>query len=361
VVNLNTMNKGFAPIWLVIGIVAAIIVAANVIGLHISSNSTPQQTQTNVTTATTSTAPTNTTTETQKIVAKTPVQTSDVSPQQKSTPVGTTNVPATQKTPTLTLQQLCDGFETYFQMKVSTQGTITDLIPANNLFSDMVVTRDGNCAGYFVVDSGTWNNLTIGDKISASGTLTGPAPGNTSPPNVHFMNNGNVVSVIAKSTISSSAQTDYTNYASVSFDLYRSDTGAYLNKQVALVGMVNAFMPRGGSGGTTNYIQIINPFDQSQPKIQAEVDSSSTYSAAVTSLQDTSSPIYQFVRVYGTGAKGQTFTRTSVYGSATVIVPVINVTRIDKCLHGSMNTTVLTGSSFDDNFTCTSWTTIAGQ
>ncbi len=161
-------------------------------------------------------------------------------------------------------------------------------------------------------------------------------------------------------TVSPNASpTDYSTYTPVSFELYSSNVGAYLGKSISTIGMVNSFLPQGGSGGNTNFIEIINPFDPSQPKIMLEVDDSSTYTAAVNSLQDKSSPIYQFIQVYGTGVPSTPFTMTSLLGSSKVLVPTISVTRIDKCLHGSMNTTVLTGSSLSDSFQCTAWVTVA--
>jgi len=156
-------------------------------------------------------------------------------------------------------------------------------------------------------------------------------------------------------------QTDYSTYTSVPFELYYSDTGAYLNKPISMIGMVNAFMPKGGSGGNTNFIEIINSADPSQPQIMLEVDDTSTYTAAVTSLQNKSSPILQFVQAYGMASQSQSMTATSLLGNTTVMVPVIKVTRVDKCLHGSMGTTILMGLSLSDVFQCTDWMTIAPQ
>ena len=167
-------------------------------------------------------------------------------------------------------------------------------------------------------------------------------------------------SAVATPTVSTpEPSTSYSSYTPVSMTLYSDNTSAYLGSEIIVTGMVNAFMPEGGTGGSTNYIQIINPFDQTQPKLQVEIDNSTTYSAAVSSLQDQSSPIYQFIQVYGTGVPDQELTETSLLGSTNVMVPVVDVTRIDQCIHGSMNTTVLTGTSFDENFTCTDWQTIA--
>ena len=163
---------------------------------------------------------------------------------------------------------------------------------------------------------------------------------------------------VAQPAVVAAPTKDYSTYTPVPFELYQANLDAYLGKPIVIEGMVNALMPRGGNGGTTNYIQIINPFDQSQPKIQLEVDNASTYSSAAMSLQDKSSPIYQFVRAYGTGVPSQAFTMTSLLGSGTVMLPAVNITRIDKCQHGGMNTTVLMGSSFDENFSCSSWTTV---
>ena len=168
-----------------------------------------------------------------------------------------------------------------------------------------------------------------------------------------------VQSTVANSNTSTSGTTEYSSYTPVSMALYSDDPSAYLGQDVVVTGMVNTFMPEGGTGGTTNYIQIINPFDESQPKMQLEIDNSSAYSAAVTALQNTSNPIYQFVRAYGVGVPDQELTETSLLGSQNVMVPVVNVTRIDQCIHGSMNTTILTGTSFDDNFTCSEWETVA--
>ncbi len=151
------------------------------------------------------------------------------------------------------------------------------------------------------------------------------------------------------------------SYQPVSVETLSSDPMAYVGQQVSVTGMVNALMPSTGAPGSTNYIQIIDPFDPSQPKVQLEVDDSPVYSAAASSLQDKSSPILQFVRAYGTVLTSQAFVMTNLFGSQTVYLPTVNVTRIDKCFHGPMNTTVLTGTTLADNFTCTAWETIAGR
>jgi len=166
-------------------------------------------------------------------------------------------------------------------------------------------------------------------------------------------------STVANSNASTSGTPEYSSYTPVSMALYADDVSAYLGQGVVVTGLVNTFMPEGGTGGTNNYIQIINPFEESQPKMQLEVDDQSSYSAAVDSLQNTSNPITQFIRAYGVGVPDQEFTETSLFGSNDVMVPVVNVTRVDQCIHGSMHTTILIGTSFDDNFFCTTWETIA--
>ncbi len=164
--------------------------------------------------------------------------------------------------------------------------------------------------------------------------------------------------VLTPAPQTSSLSIDYSVYTPVSFELYSSNPGAYLGKTISMIGMVNSFLPKGGRGGNSNYIEIINPFDPSQPEMMLEIDDSATYTSAVASLQDKSSPILQFLQVYGTGVLSQSLSQTNAFISRNIWVPVISVTRTNKCLHGSMNTTILTGSSLSDNFQCTDWTTI---
>lgn len=167
------------------------------------------------------------------------------------------------------------------------------------------------------------------------------------------------VTPTAVTSTASTPSTSYSSYTPISTDVYGDDPSAYVGSDVVVEGMVNSFMPAGGTGGSTSYIQIVNPFDQPETHMQLEVDNSATYSAAVSAFQNQGSPIYQFVRAYGVGVPDQELTETSLLGSSNVMVPVVNVTRVDQCIHGSMNTTVLTGTSFDQNFTCTDWQTVA--
>lgn len=173
---------------------------------------------------------------------------------------------------------------------------------------------------------------------------------------------GAVKTSVSVSPIPSSVPSthSYSTYVPISVAQYIANPVGYLGEQVAITGMVNTLMPR-TLNGATNYIQVTNPFDLSQPRVQLEIDDNAAYGTASNSLQDQSSPILQFVQAYGTAVGSKAFTMTAMFGSQAVMLPVVNVTRVDKCLHGSMNTTVLTGSSLDDNFKCTTWTTIAGQ
>lgn len=178
---------------------------------------------------------------------------------------------------------------------------------------------------------------------AAASALVSPSPSPTSLPAVS----------------ASPLSTDQSSYTPISMDIYGDNPSAYIGRNIVVEGMFNAFMPRGGSGGSKNYIQVINPFDQPETQMQLEIDDASTYSAAVNALQNQSSPIREFVRAYGVGVPDQTFTKTSFLGSSNIMVPVVNVTRIDQCMHGSMGTTVLTGTSLDDNFSCSEWETVA--
>ncbi len=144
----------------------------------------------------------------------------------------------------------------------------------------------------------------------------------------------------------------------VSVSQLSADPLAYLGNTESVTGMESGFLPQGGRGGSTNYIQLENPFDPSQPYIEAEIDSGSLYEATVNALQDPTSPILAFVKIFGTVAASQPFTHQNVFGNSTTVwIPVVDVSRIFQCQHGSMNTTIV-DTDFGSNFTCTSWTEI---
>jgi hypothetical protein len=155
-----------------------------------------------------------------------------------------------------------------------------------------------------------------------------------------------------------SNNTDYSSYTSVTFSQYQNNPAAYTGGSIIVSGMNDAFIPSTGSAGSTNFVEVENPFDTTQPKIELAVNDPAAYTSLVNALQDKTQPIHLFLRAYGTGVSSEKFTSSSIFGSATILLPVLQVSRVDQCLRGSMNTTVLTGTSYESNFSCSSWSTI---
>jgi len=151
---------------------------------------------------------------------------------------------------------------------------------------------------------------------------------------------------------------DYSTYAPVTFPQYQNNSPSYIGQNIVLTGMNDSFIPSRGKIGSTNFVEVENPFDPAQPKIELEVDDSASYTALVNALQDKSQPIHLFLRAYGIGVPTQQFTSGNIFGLATLQLPVIRVSRVDQCIHGSMNTTILSGSGFENNFSCTAWSTV---
>lgn len=145
-----------------------------------------------------------------------------------------------------------------------------------------------------------------------------------------------------------------TVFQNLDFDVYREDPSKYAASNISVIGMLdNNFLP--SNGISANYVEMENPADISQPKIEIEIDNNSDYTAAVSGLQPSSSSAVVFIKVYGTGTTPQQFTTSN--GSYEYF-PVLIANRIDRCTNGYLQTTILTGSKLSDIFTCNSWKTI---
>ena len=171
-------------------------------------------------------------------------------------------------------------------------------------------------------------------------------------------NNATAIGNQILNTQSTTPSTDYSTYTPIEFSQYQNDSAGYSNQNIILTGMNDSFIPSTGSIGSTNFVEVENPFDLTQPKIELEVDDSASYTALVNALQDKSQPIHLFLRAYGVAVPSQTFTSSNLFRSAMVQMPVLQVSRVDQCMQGTMNTTVVTGTSFESNFFCSSWSTI---
>jgi hypothetical protein len=143
------------------------------------------------------------------------------------------------------------------------------------------------------------------------------------------------------------------SYTTVDLDAYHENPAAYIGDNIVVLGVVDNFVPGSGGGG---FVESYNPgdFTQPVPHVEMALSNEVDYTTAVKGLQlGTSSVI--LAQFYGTGAQSQTFTLTT--GGQTVF-PVVNITRINRCIQGNLSGMVVMGSSLSDISTCSEWKTI---
>jgi hypothetical protein len=153
---------------------------------------------------------------------------------------------------------------------------------------------------------------------------------------------------------SAAPSSNYSSYTPVTFSQFQNNPAGYTGQNIEVEGMENTFLPSTGSGNS-NFIEVTNLFDTSQPKLMFEVDSQSNYTAVVNALQ---SKYYPLIRVYGTGMPDQNFSLTSAFQTTTVSLPVVSVSRVDWCPNATQSYSY-NGSSLEDDESCPSWTTTA--
>jgi len=117
---------------------------------------------------------------------------------------------------------------------------------------------------------------------------------------------------------------NWSSYLSIPKDFLKNPP-YYIGTKVKLTGTVTDFLAAGDRGGDTNYISVISS-DPSTPgqQFMLEIDSSINYQKVVSSVNKLNAVI-----AYGTIEKTTSFTKYSTNG--TVIVPVININRLDGC------------------------------
>ena len=128
-----------------------------------------------------------------------------------------------------------------------------------------------------------------------------------------------------------------TSYASVSVSQYANNPSAYQGSSIVITGLEKKFLP-----GATNFMEVTDLTDPSQPLIVVQIDDESSYTATVNGLQ---SQYYPIVRVYGTAVPSQQFTQTN--SSGVVTVSDIDPVHIDVCTSGGNNSVGLA---------CSGWT-----
>ncbi len=202
-----------------------------------------------------------------------------------------------------------------------------------------------SCNQYVPVSTGPCTSNAVYNSQTGALCSTNPAPITQPTP-------------VQSNPTSPSPNSNYSSYTPVTFSQYQNDSTAYIGDDVIVTGMNDSFIPSTGNVGSTNYVEVENPFDLTQPKIELKVDDPTAYAAIVNALQDKSQPTHLFLRAYGVAVPSQQFTSNNAFRSATIQVPVLDASRVDQCLQGSMSGTVLIGTSFESNFSCSSWSTI---
>jgi hypothetical protein len=219
--------------------------------------------------------------------------------------------------------------------------------------------------GYFLVSADLFRTLSVGDVVQVTGQFGGgflnEDGGSYNTKYISLVNNQiTLVSHKSSQYVGNSTVTTTmsgVSYMPLGFSSYQNSSFSYLGKKVALSGLQDSFIPQAGYG-TSNFIEITNPFDPMQPKIELEVDNSAAYNQAVSALADKSNPIHLFLRVYGTAAQPQSFTSSNTFGTRTLSVPVIDASEIDQCLAATADGSSVTYVA--GNLTCTMWSAITG-
>ena len=127
--------------------------------------------------------------------------------------------------------------------------------------------------------------------------------------------------VIPNQTTAQPAAIDaWSTYPRTSFNSFANAPSSYTDAEIEIKGEVGQFLPYGGSGGTHNYIGIVDPNAQTNAPAMIEIDNNTDYLAAVNAvLKD------DLIAAYGTGIGTQQF----VMNGQTLRIPVLDVQRLD--------------------------------
>ena len=176
-----------------------------------------------------------------------------------------------------------------------------DMIANDFTYANAIVTIKSTDVGFKTTGCGTWSQIQTPASIATTKS--------TSP------------TVNIKPT---STPTDWTTYTSLPANFLKNPP-YYIGTKVKLSGTVTDFLASGDRGGDTNYISIISS-DPAAPSQQfmLEIDSSANYQKVVSSVNKLNAVI-----AYGTIEKTTAFTKYSTNG--TIIVPVVNIARLDAC------------------------------
>jgi len=264
----------------------------------------------------------------------------------------------TQSTPQnnsdpIPLSQAIPKYNQHFSDEtVDVTGTVTKIFPVTSDLSFMgniIHIQDGvYTASVQNVDNTVFQTISVGDFVEVQGHMR---IDDSFGGSIQFYSNSTfntpiIVTILKKGANSTSVSNstsynqnslpiDYSSFSKIQMSQYANNPSAYSGQKIEFMGSVVAFLPKGGSGGTTNYISLSDPV--ANLKVMAEVDDSNAYTNLVNKVNagDT-------FRVYGIGTAGQNFKNS--YGVSTII-PVVQLSAADDCDMGSSVTNMTSDSS----------------
>jgi peptidoglycan hydrolase-like protein with peptidoglycan-binding domain len=215
---------------------------------------------------------------------------------------------------------------------VDITGTVSQVIaPTNSLstasIGNTIIIQDGAyLAAVHNISDSDFQKISVGDLVEIQGQMQGDGKNNPEfygtykPVLVTVLQN--VTAAVPISSSQTSASVNYSSFSKIQLSQYANDPSTYNGQKIQFAGMVLAFLPKGGSGGTTNYLSMEDL--ATSTKIMAEVDDSTMYSALVNNVQMPAA----FLEVYGIGTTSQNFTNGL---GATMSVSVLQLSAADAC------------------------------
>ncbi len=119
---------------------------------------------------------------------------------------------------------------------------------------------------------------------------------------------------------------DFSQYQHITLNKYTNNPSAYIGQRIYISNAIAQFLPKGGNGGSTNYVKLEDPISHVDAMIV--FNNSSDYAAVANTFTVGGSG--GIIKVYGIGSSSVKFTQ----GGGTVSIPVVDPRRIDYCPNG---------------------------
>lgn len=121
-----------------------------------------------------------------------------------------------------------------------------------------------------------------------------------------------------------SGNEDFSQYQRVTLNKFTNDPTSYLGQKILISNYITQFLPKGGTGGSSNYIRFTDPI--SSVEAMVEIANPDDYSKVAKALT-VNSPM----KVYGIGSQPVKF---AVSGRSTLF-PIVEVRKVDICPAGA--------------------------